>query len=105
MLRRGEARHADRVALPSVAPFIATGIRVASGITLIVIVSTELIAGGGQHGLGMFIVNASTDAEHGDLLYAGVAAVGLLGFVLDVLMRQGERRLFRWHYARQEGSR
>ncbi|WP_345433226.1 ABC transporter permease [Actinoallomurus vinaceus] len=94
-----------RVALPSVAPFIATGVRVASGIALIVIVSTELIAGGGEHGLGMFIVNASADAEHGDLLYAGVAAVGLLGFVLDVLMRQGERRLFRWHYARQEGSR
>ncbi|WP_345358663.1 ABC transporter permease [Actinoallomurus liliacearum] len=92
-----------RIALPSVAPFIATGVRVASGITLIVIVSTELIAGGGEHGLGMFIINASADAEHGDLLYAGVAAVGLLGFLIDVLMRQGERRLFRWHYARQEG--
>lgn len=92
-----------RIALPSVAPFIATGVRVASGITLIVIVSTELIAGGGEHGLGMFIINASADAEHGDLLYAGVAAVGLLGFLIDILMRQGERRLFRWHYARQEG--
>lgn len=88
------------VTLPSVAPFVATGLRVASGIALIVVVSTELIAGGGQYGVGVFILAASGDAGHADTVYAAVAAVGLLGYLIDVLLRAGERRLFRWHFAR-----
>lgn len=89
-----------RVTLPSVAPFVATGVRVAAGIALIVVVSTELIAGGGQHGIGIFILTASADARHADIVYAAVAATGLLGYLIDVLLRYGERRLFRWHFAR-----
>jgi NitT/TauT family transport system permease protein len=89
-----------RVALPSTAPFIATGVRVAAGIGLIVVVSTELIAGGGQHGIGMFIVQARNAAVDADIVYAGVAYAGLLGYVIDVVMRLVERRLFRWHFAR-----
>jgi NitT/TauT family transport system permease protein len=89
-----------RIALPSVAPFVATGIRVASSIALIVTISTELIAGGGEHGIGIFILTSSADAGHADVTFAAAGIAGLLGYLIDVTMRAVERRLFRWHYER-----
>ncbi|MDN3360115.1 ABC transporter permease [Actinomadura sp. DC4] len=96
----GRAVILARVALPSVAPFVATGIRVASSIALIVTISTELTAGGGEHGIGIFILNASSDATHADVVFAAAGIAGLLGYLIDVTMRTIERRLFRWHYER-----
>ena len=88
-----------RVALPSVAPFVATGVRVASSIALIVTISTELTSGG-EHGIGIFILNASADLGHADVVFAAAGIAGLLGFLIDLSMRFLERRLFRWHFER-----
>jgi NitT/TauT family transport system permease protein len=89
-----------RISLPSVAPFVATGVRVASSIALIVTISTELVAGGSDHGIGMFVLNASADATHADAVFAAAAIAGLLGFLIDLGLRFLERRLFRWHFER-----
>ncbi|MFI6070205.1 ABC transporter permease [Actinoplanes sp. NPDC051343] len=89
-----------RIALPSAAPFIATGTRVASAIALVVTVSTELIAGGGEHGIGIFVLNASADAGHADVVFAAAAIAGLLGYAIDLALRTVERRVFRWHFQR-----
>ena len=89
-----------RISLPSVAPFVATGIRVASSIALIVTISTELIAGGGEHGIGIFILTASGISNQADVVFAAAGIAGLLGYLIDVSMRAVERRLFRWHYER-----
>jgi NitT/TauT family transport system permease protein len=90
-----------RVAFPSVAPFIATGVRLASSIALIVTIATELLAGGGEHGIGMFVIQASGGIGTADVVFAAVGIAGVLGFLLDVIMRSAEQRLFRWHFARQ----
>lgn len=100
----GRLAIAWRVSLPSVAPFLATGIQVASAIALIVVVSTELVAGGAEHGIGMFIINASNDIDNSDLVYAAVAITGVLGLLLDLAMRFAERRLFRWHFERERAQ-
>ncbi|GAB2862159.1 ABC transporter permease [Actinoallomurus bryophytorum] len=89
-----------RIALPSVAPFVATGIRVASSIALIVTISTELIAGGGEHGIGIFVLSASAVAGNADVVFAAAAIAGLLGYLIDLGMRYLERRMFRWHFER-----
>jgi NitT/TauT family transport system permease protein len=89
-----------RISLPSVAPFIATGARVASSIALIVTISTELVAGGGEHGIGIFMLSASGVSDNADVVFAAVAIAGMLGFLLDLIMRSVERRLFRWHFER-----
>jgi len=92
-----------RVALPSAAPFIATGIRVSLGIALAVTVAAEMIAGSGN-GLGGWIVEASSG---GSLLpvYAAALVVGILGFLLNRIVEWGERRLFPWHESQRREVR
>ncbi|WP_049564986.1 ABC transporter permease [Nonomuraea sp. SBT364] len=89
---------AVRVSLPSAAPFIATGVRIAVGVTLIVAVSVELIAGG-DGGIGAYLAQAGSAARTDRVLAATVWA-GVLGLAANLLFTAGERRLFRWHHAR-----
>ncbi|MEU5861972.1 ABC transporter permease [Nonomuraea sp. NPDC047529] len=88
-----------RVSLPSAAPFVATGVRISVGVTLIVAVSVELIAGG--DGIGTFLLQAGT-ANHVDRVLAGTLWAGLLGLAANLMVTSAERRLFRWHHARAE---
>ncbi|MGW5159885.1 ABC transporter permease [Nonomuraea wenchangensis] len=89
-----------RVSLPSSAPFITTGVRLAAGIALILTVSTEIVAGRGE-GMGVFIYFAgiAVPARMTDIL-AGVCWVGLFGVAVNTLLVAFERRAFRWHHAR-----
>ncbi|MEV0617912.1 ABC transporter permease [Nonomuraea sp. NPDC050404] len=93
-----------RVSLPSSAPFIATGVRLAAGVALILTVSTEIVAGRGE-GIGVFIFFAgiAVPARMIDIL-AGVFWVGLFGVLVNALLVAAERRAFRWHHA-QYGER
>ncbi|MGW0808890.1 ABC transporter permease [Nonomuraea sp. NPDC002799] len=93
-----------RVSLPSSAPFIATGLRLAAGVALILTVSTEVVAGRGE-GIGVFIFFAglAVPARMTDIL-AGVLWVGLFGVVVNALLVAIERRAFGWHHARLGGG-
>jgi NitT/TauT family transport system permease protein len=86
-----------RVSLPSAAPFIATGVRLAASITLILAISMEYIAGGSS-GIGTFLIQASTGIG-ADAMINVIAALlwaGAIGLVVNVLLVRAERRLFRW---------
>jgi NitT/TauT family transport system permease protein len=89
-----------RVSLPSVAPFAATGIRLASSVALIVTISTELISGSGGNGLGQFILDASGDPNGAADVFAAVVITGALGLLLDGLLQYAGRKAFRWHFER-----
>ena len=83
------------VALPHAAPFVFTGIRMSAAIALIVVVSTEFLAGA-VRGIGRFILEASEGAGRMDLVLAGTVVAGAVGYLInDVLERLG-RRWFRW---------
>ncbi|REE97722.1 ABC transporter permease [Thermomonospora umbrina] len=86
------------VALPGAAPFIATGVRVAAGIALIVTVTAELYAGGGE-GLGTWLLEAGASAGETDVILAAVVWAGVLGLVADTLLAGASRRLFHWQPA------
>lgn len=90
-----------RVSLPSSAPFIMTGVRLAAGVALILTVSTEIVAGRGE-GIGVFIFFAgiAVPARMADIL-AGVFWVGLFGVLVNALMVAFDRRMFRWHHAQR----
>ncbi|WP_433513787.1 ABC transporter permease [Nonomuraea sp. CA-143628] len=84
-----------RVCLPSTAPHIATGLRLAIAIALIVSISVEVISGG-TPGIGSFIVAAQSLDQPARALAATLAA-GLLGLAATAVCRGCERRLFAWH--------
>jgi NitT/TauT family transport system permease protein len=84
------------VVLPSAAPFIATGVRVAAGIALIVTVTSELFAGGGE-GIGTWLLSTGAAGGETSVILAAVAWAGLLGLTADALLSAAARRLFHWH--------
>ncbi|WP_180903907.1 ABC transporter permease [Nonomuraea indica] len=88
-----------RVSLPSTAPFIATGVRVAAAIALILTISTELLAGG-SGGMGSFIILAESSPAGVTLTVAATFWAGMLGLVTNGAFVLAERRAFRWHTAK-----
>ena len=86
------------VSLPSAAPFIATGVRVAASFAFVVAVAVELI-GTGMPGIGAFA--AEEENGGGDLTAMIAIAVwtGLIGLVVNAVFVTAERRLFGWHFA------
>jgi NitT/TauT family transport system permease protein len=92
-----------RVSLPSAAPFMATGVRIAAGIALVLAVSAELLAGG-VNGIGVFAVAAGS-GNRMDLIMAATLWAGIFGVVANLALQTAERRLFRWHWLRTGGAR
>ena len=84
-----------RVSVPATAPFIATGVRMAAAVALILTVTAEMFGGFGE-GIGIFIAQAANyPGGTADTLAATVWA-GVLGLAANALLRGGERRLFFW---------
>lgn len=88
-----------RVALPSAAPFILTGIRISASIALIVAISTELFVPGAE-GLGTFLISAQSGTDAVILVVATAVWAGFLGLAINAAFAAAGRRLFRWHHAR-----
>lgn len=91
-----------RVSLPAAAPFIATGVRLAAAIALILAVGTEILSGFGQ-GLGIVIAQAQQSIDGTKDVLAGTVWAGGLGLIINFVLVQTERRLFRWHVAQTGG--
>ena len=92
-----------RVSLPSAAPFIATGIRLAAAVALILAISAELLAGAGG-GIGTWILTAGSGGENADLVYAATLLTGVLGFALNWGLVTLERLLLGWQPRLQEAT-
>jgi NitT/TauT family transport system permease protein len=78
-----------RVILPATLPQILTGLRIALGVAWLVVVAAEMIAV--NSGLGYLIIDARNAGKRYDLVVAGMVMIGLIGWLLDLLMRQAER--------------
>jgi ABC-type nitrate/sulfonate/bicarbonate transport system, permease component len=80
-------------------PQIITGIRIALGVAWLVVVAAEMIAV--NSGLGYLIIDARNAGKRYDLVVAGMVMIGLIGLILDLLVRQLEKfREVRWGYSR-----
>jgi ABC-type nitrate/sulfonate/bicarbonate transport system permease component len=88
------------VDLPSASPFIATGIRLASSIAIILNISTGYLTGRiSGNGIGAFIAEANTGAGNTSLVLAAALWAGLLGLAANAVLVWGERRALRWHHS------
>lgn len=72
-----------RIALPSAAPHVFTGVRVAASVAMVVIVGIEVIAGA-SNGIGAFILNASSSGTDMPSVMAGALIAGVIGLVINV---------------------
>ncbi|GAA1019110.1 MULTISPECIES: ABC transporter permease [Amycolatopsis] len=86
------------VALPHAAPFVFTGIRLSAAISLILVISTEFLAGA-KLGIGQFVLEASSGPGRMDLVLAGTVIAGILGFLVNEGLERLGHRLFRWSSA------
>ncbi|GGN90055.1 nitrate ABC transporter permease [Actinoplanes lobatus] len=83
-----------KVILPSAGPQIATGLRQALSIAIILMVISEMFAA--SNGLGFTIVQFQRSFAIPEM-WSGIILLGLLGFVLSLLFRLAERRALRWY--------
>jgi ABC-type nitrate/sulfonate/bicarbonate transport system permease component len=90
-----------RVTLPSAVPYIATGFRIASAVSLILTVTAELVIGAA--GLGRSI-NLARSGGNEELMYALIIATGVLGLLLNAVFVQVERRVLHWHPSQRPGE-
>jgi ABC-type nitrate/sulfonate/bicarbonate transport system permease component len=81
------------VVLRSAFPFIVVGARVGMGMAFIVLVAAELIAS--SVGLG-FLISDARYSFRTDQMFLGMACIGVLGFALNKVLLEMERRLLKW---------
>ena len=77
-----------KVIFPAALPQIITGVRIALGVAWLVVVAAEMIAV--NSGLGYLIIDARNAGMRYDLVVAGMVLIGLIGLVLDFLVRRLE---------------
>jgi ABC-type nitrate/sulfonate/bicarbonate transport system permease component len=84
--------------LPSAAPFVATGVRLAATISLLLAIGAELI--GGAPGIGAAI---TLQQQNGDIpkMWVYVVVSAVLGVVLNLALIGLERRVLKWHSAQR----
>jgi NitT/TauT family transport system permease protein len=86
------------IVVPGALPAIITGMRVGLGVGWLVVVAAEMV--GINSGLGYLILDSRNAGMRYDLVVAGMVVIGIIGLMLDVLMRRLETlREVRWRYA------
>jgi NitT/TauT family transport system permease protein len=86
-----------RVSLPSTAPFIVTGIQVASSIAIILDIGTGVVTGRVDgNGIGAFIADANAAGQSTALVLAAALWAGILGVALNGLLVWAGRRALPW---------
>jgi ABC-type nitrate/sulfonate/bicarbonate transport system permease component len=88
-----------RIKLPSAIPYIATGLRISSAVSLILVVTAEIVIG--SAGLGREI-NIARQGGAIELMYALIITTGLLGWLLNVITTRAERRVLHWHPSQRQ---
>ncbi|SDT46991.1 ABC transporter permease [Actinoplanes derwentensis] len=79
---------------PTALPYVFTGVRLAASVALVLAITAELVIG--SPGLGQEIANAQA-SQAIPTMDALIVVTGVLGVLINLLARTGERRLLAWH--------
>lgn len=86
-------KHVFSVVIPGAAPNIFTGLRVGLSSCFMCVVAAELVSS--NTGLGYMIMNARQFGQT-DVVIVGMLVIGLIGKVMDSLLKVVERRIIKW---------
>ena len=84
-----------KIVIPNSFPSILEGLRIGLGIAWMCLVAAELTGLKTPVGLGYLIMEAR-DLGRADVVMAGMIAIGLIGYVMNLGLRWAEKRLVRW---------
>jgi ABC-type nitrate/sulfonate/bicarbonate transport system permease component len=87
------------VIIPSATPMIAAGMRSGLSIAFIMILISEMM--GSTDGLGYYILHAEQLFAVPEM-YAGIALLAILGFLLNAIFVFVEHRVLAWHYGQSD---
>ncbi|PNI08382.1 ABC transporter permease [Arthrobacter sp. AFG7.2] len=90
----GQLARTRYVVFPTALPYLMTGIRLAASVALILAITAELVIG--SPGLGREIALAQSGGAISGM-YALVLATGLIGVLINLVMRFVERKTLSWH--------
>jgi NitT/TauT family transport system permease protein len=82
-----------KVILPASVPTIFTGIRLAAGHSILVLIAAEMV--GSKAGLG-YLVNAAEFNFQIPEMYAGILTLAILGMLVNLVLVRTERHLSSW---------
>ena len=88
-----------KIVIPGSLPQVFTGIRIAWGIALIVIIASEMI--GATEGLGYMVLEAQQTFRV-ERVFSGIVLIGVIGFATDQALRALRRSLLPWYREAQE---
>jgi ABC-type nitrate/sulfonate/bicarbonate transport system permease component len=84
-----------KVLWPGAIPSIFVGLRIGMGIGWMTLVAAEFTGVREGYGLGYMIMTAR-DIQRADEIVAGMLIIGLIGMLIDWVIRIIERRIVRW---------
>jgi len=83
-----------KVILPEASPYIFTGLKVSISFCVIVIIATEMLVGSDM-GLGQLLVNSQYEFDI-VFMYVILTTLGTVGFVLNLMFKSFEKKVFHW---------
>lgn len=81
-----------KVIFPAAFPQIANGIHLALGTAWVFLVAGEMV--GAQSGLGYLVIDARNNLR-ADILFADIIVIGLIGLLLDTLLKAVEKQILK----------
>ena len=93
VFRFSHASVVRRIILPAALPSLVTGLRLALSRSWLILVAAEILAS--SAGIG-HLINWGRQLFQIDVVMVGVVVAGVIGFLLDSLLKSAETRLQRW---------
>ena len=84
-----------KILIPGATPSIYTGLRIGMGIAWMTLIAAEFTGVKSGYGLG-YMIMVARDIQRPDLIVAGMAMIGVIGYLLDACLKTMERRMLRW---------
>ncbi len=93
ILETPRAKHIFKLVIPAAAPNIFTGLRTGLTSCWMCVVAAELVSS--TTGLGYLIMNARQFGNT-DVVIVGMLVIGIIGKIMDSLLKAIERKVLRW---------
>lgn len=93
VLGLGRVGRLARIVLPSTLPYVATGLRTASAIALVLAITVEMLTG--RPGIGFYIENVRLNGLITEM-WAAILVTGVLGYLVNALFMAIERTALPW---------